>query len=129
MSTLQPEKWFKSFSGTSRIERNCTATIKTETGSDKTVTVYVCHSHYGHKAELQHLSITERQKKASKRYRDKLSLMKLRDYLGETYQRIHLMETNDDMHSRYGKHTGGVYCNEEKLDLPIEILNPQCLEF
>ena len=83
-----------------RVKRKCTATSKTDIGSDETVTVYACHSHYGHMAELQHLSLTERQKKAialklQQKVPRQAILDEIRDSVGETYQRIHLLETKD----------------------------------
>ena len=86
--------------GTSKIEKNCTATIKTETVDDGSITAYVCHSHYGHKTDLQHLSLTERQKKsiASKmkmKIPGDVIIDEIRQSVATTYQRIHLVEPKD----------------------------------
>ena len=42
-------------SGTCKLENNCTSTIRSEIFVDETVEVEVCHTHYGHTVDLEHI--------------------------------------------------------------------------
>ena len=92
--------FFFTFTGTCKIERNCTATIKVSEAEDKKVTVDVCHSHYGHRSQLQHIKFSKRQRReiAAKVEqgvsRDKI-LSDIRKDVGTIFQKIHLVEKKD----------------------------------
>ena len=49
-------------SGTSKINMNCTSTLKIMECRDGSVTIEICHTHYGHKLELEHTKLTILQK-------------------------------------------------------------------
>ncbi|XP_065679057.1 uncharacterized protein LOC136093752 [Hydra vulgaris] len=53
-------------SGTCKIEKNCTSTIKEVTNKDGKIKVEVYYTHYGHSQDLHHTWITKRQEIASK---------------------------------------------------------------
>ena len=49
-------------SGTCKLDRNCTSTIKCTENADGTIVAEVCHSHYGHTKELEHSRLTKLQR-------------------------------------------------------------------
>lgn len=87
-------------SGSSKIERNCTATLKVTKNGNQSCIVEAYHSHYGHRIQLQHLSISHRKKSeiAAKLHlgiTPEKILDDIRDNVGSTMERIHLVEKKD----------------------------------
>ena len=46
-------------SGTNKIDKYCTATLKLVTHEDQSVTVFINHTHYGHTKQLQHITLSD----------------------------------------------------------------------
>ena len=98
---------------------NCTATLKVSE-SDGKITVCAHHSHYGHKTELQHISISKRNKReiAAKLHlgvsSDKI-LDDVRDNIGADLQRIHLIDKQDidNLARSFGVSSVQRHCNDQ----------------
>ena len=45
--------------GSCKIQQNCTAGIKITTKKDNTVLAEICHTHYGHTKEVQHIGLSK----------------------------------------------------------------------
>ena len=87
-------------SGTSKIERNCTVMLKVTEMEDGKFSVDACHSHYGHRRQLQHTLLTNRQRKAialkvQQGIPSSRILDDIRSDIGNTLTKIHLMEKQD----------------------------------
>ncbi|XP_065666935.1 uncharacterized protein LOC124808867 [Hydra vulgaris] len=87
-------------SGTRKIEKNCTATIKVFKKLNGIVTARVCYSHYGHRNKVQHIFLTSTQKKviAGKLHigiSKARILDEIRDEMGCFYSRLHLTQRKD----------------------------------
>ena len=74
---------FYKFIGTSKINNNCTSTIKAEFLAKGGVLVEICHTHYGHDKELQQGVTKEK------------ILDEIRDSVGSQFNRLHLLERRD----------------------------------
>ena len=91
---------FPYHTGTCKIERNCTATMKVTTNEDSTVDISMCYTHYGHQKELQHTWLTkERRKEIAAQIqrgvsKDKI-LHDIRNNVGTTFYRHHLVSNED----------------------------------
>ena len=86
--------------GTSKIDTYCTAGLIVNINTDGTMDAKIHKSHYGHNASLGHLRIPESDRKA---IASKLAsgieiqyvLDEIRDKIGDSYQRIHLLTRKD----------------------------------
>ena len=87
-------------SGTSKIENNCTSTLRVITKEDSKVEVTVCYTHYGHGVHLEHIRLTKPQRHeiAAKLWkgvcRQKI-LDDIRDDVGIDFRKIHLCDKKD----------------------------------
>ena len=85
-------------SGTNKIDKNCTATLKLVTHEDQSVRVFINHTNYGHTKQLQHITLSDRVRKgiASELHHgiSKQNILDdIRDgAIGSKLQRIHLIE-------------------------------------
>ena len=88
-------------SGTTKIDNNCTATLKVVYHDNNSLTVCADHTHYGHKKELQHVPLSHRVRRelASKLHRGMSKeniLDEVRNQIcGTELQRIHLVDKRD----------------------------------
>lgn len=48
--------------GSCKIQENCTAGIKATKNSDGSISAEICHTHHGHKKEVQHTWITKQKR-------------------------------------------------------------------
>ena len=86
--------------GSCKIGNNCTATVTTTTKSNGFLHVDVCYTHYGHKKKLQHLRITNWQRRdiavkiRAGIHRDRI-LDDVRQSVAESLHRHHLLERKD----------------------------------
>ncbi len=55
-------KIITTLSGTCKIQKNCTATLRCTKNVDETVSVDVCYTHYGHDMEMQHTWLPKRKR-------------------------------------------------------------------
>ena len=95
---------FPFISGSCKIQQNCTAGIKITTKKDNTVLAEICHTHYGHTKEVQHIGLSKgkREEIAAKLQqgisRDKI-LNDIRDeamsHGDQLFRRHHLMGRKD----------------------------------
>nr|XP_047133867.1 uncharacterized protein LOC124812015 isoform X2 [Hydra vulgaris] len=87
-------------SGTRKIAKNCTSTLKVTQTVDGHVIVNACYSHYGHKNEIQHISLSsvQRQEIACKLKmgvtKDRI-LNDIRDETSCVQSRLHLTQRQD----------------------------------
>ncbi len=86
--------------GTSKISGYCTAAIIAQIKSDNCLDVMVCKTHYGHEMSLAHLRIPEKDRlaiagKLSAGVEFQRILDDVRDSIGDTCERIHLLTRKD----------------------------------
>ena len=97
---IDAKRMLFSSSGTCKIEKNCTSTMKVTKNTDSIIIVEVCYTHYGHQKELQHiwLSKARRQEIAAKLQRGvskERILDDIRNRLGASLSRHHIVESRD----------------------------------
>ena len=86
--------------GSSKINKNCTATMTATTANDGHVDVDVCYTHYGHEHELQHIRISKiKRREIALMIREGISrdrvLDEIRESLSDDLHRQHLADKKD----------------------------------
>ena len=87
-------------SGSCKLEKNCTSSIKVITQDDGSLQVSVCYTHYGHTVDLEHIRFSKRQRQeiAAKLSigvsREKI-LDDIRDEVGSDFVKMHLLDKQD----------------------------------
>ena len=97
---IDAKRMLFSSSGTCKIEKNCTSTMKVTKNTDSIIIVEVCYTHYGHQKELQHIWLSKagRQEIAAKLQRGESKeqiLDDIRNSLGASLSCHHIVESRD----------------------------------
>ncbi|XP_065666946.1 uncharacterized protein LOC124808868 [Hydra vulgaris] len=87
-------------SGTRKIAKNCTSTLKVSQCSEGQVVVHACYSRYGHKNEIQHISLSSVQRheiacKLKMGITKNRILDDIRDEISCVQSRLHLTQQKD----------------------------------